>query len=361
MNGDVPAYGLWGLVVINTAIFAFFAFSFFKPRTQRDWRSFGAFTAFLVALFTEMYGFPLTIYLLSGWLQSTYPGVDWLTHDAGHLLEMMSGWEAHPHLGPFHLLSMVFIAAGFRLLAAAWRVLYAARTDDCATTGADLLLRDGPEAFSVFGVDTLYRVAERDPSPFFERAAADFATWPPALQRQALLVVRHLTTVVGDADLSWVVGSLSSPDPSVRSAAWRALGAYGWNRAVRDTVDLAAIAADPTPPVRASAYRALGTWGDAEAIAAIEAAGTADPDARARVTAAETLVSQRTSAEAVDPNDPPRADLGTDRTASANGRSVDETAAFDVAWAWAVEHARFDRLARDISRDRDRLHDEVRG
>ena len=129
MNGDVPAYGLWGLVVINTAIFAFFAFSFFKPRTQRDWRSFGAFTAFLVALFTEMYGFPLTIYLLSGWLQSTYPGVDWLTHDAGHLLEMMSGWEAHPHLGPFHLLSMVFIAAGFRLLAAAWRVLYAARVE----------------------------------------------------------------------------------------------------------------------------------------------------------------------------------------------------------------------------------------
>ncbi|MDB2281480.1 HEAT repeat domain-containing protein [Halorubrum ezzemoulense] len=245
--------------------------------------------------------------------------------------------------------------------AAAARILYAAETDDCATTGVDLLLRDEPESFSVFGVDTLYRVAERDPSPFFERAAADFARWPPALQRQALLVVRHLTTVVGDADLSWVVGSLSSPDPSVRSAAWRALGAYGWNRAVRDTVDLAAIAADPTPPVRASAYRALGTWGDAEAIAAIEAAGTADPDARARVTAAETLVSQRTSAEAVDPNDPPRADLGAGRTASANGRSVDETAAFDIAWAWAVEHARFDRLARDISRDRNRLHHEVRG
>ena len=73
--------------------------------------------------------------------------------------------------------------------AAAARVLYAAGTDDCATTGVDLLLGDEPSAFSVFGVDTLYRVAERDPAPFFERAAADFEAWEPKLQRQALLVV----------------------------------------------------------------------------------------------------------------------------------------------------------------------------
>ena len=51
----------------------------------------------LVALFTEMYGFPLTIYLLSGWLQSRFPNVDWFSHDAGHLLEMMFGWKANPH------------------------------------------------------------------------------------------------------------------------------------------------------------------------------------------------------------------------------------------------------------------------
>jgi methanethiol S-methyltransferase len=135
-HDDVPAYGLWSLVLINSVIFILFAFSFFKPQTKRDWCSFSAFSAFLVALFTEMYGFPLTIYLASGWLQSRYPNVDWLSHDAGHLLEMLFGWKTNPHFGPFHLLSFAFIGAGFTLIAAGWKVLYEAqRHHALATSG----------------------------------------------------------------------------------------------------------------------------------------------------------------------------------------------------------------------------------
>jgi protein-S-isoprenylcysteine O-methyltransferase Ste14 len=125
----VPAYGLWSLVIINSLVFIIFAFSFARTQTKRDWRSFGAFSAFLVALFTEMYGFPLTIYLLSGWLASKFPGVDFLAHDSGHLLEVMFGWRTNPHFGPFHVASSILIFGGFILLARAWKVLYAAQRE----------------------------------------------------------------------------------------------------------------------------------------------------------------------------------------------------------------------------------------
>ena len=127
MDNAAPAYGLWLLVILNSAVFIIFAFSFFKPQTSRDWRSFGAFSAFIVALFVEMYGFPLTIYVLSGWLQTRFPDVNWFSHDAGHLLEMLFGWKASPHFGPFHVLSFVFIGGGFWILSAAWPVLYRAQ------------------------------------------------------------------------------------------------------------------------------------------------------------------------------------------------------------------------------------------
>ena len=133
---ETPAYGLWSLVIINSAIFIIFAFSFTKPKTRRDWRSFSAFSAFIVALFVEMYGFPLTIYLFSGWFVRRYPGVDFLSHDAGHLWNTLFGWKINPHFDPLHILSNVVIFGGFILLSAAWKVLYEAqRTGTLAVSG----------------------------------------------------------------------------------------------------------------------------------------------------------------------------------------------------------------------------------
>jgi protein-S-isoprenylcysteine O-methyltransferase Ste14 len=142
MHDDMPAYGLWTLVLINAAFFIAFAFSFAKPQSSRDWRSFGAFAAFIVALFSEMYGFPLTLYLLSGWLGQLYPGVDVLSHDAGHLWSTLFGLKGNPHWSALHLLSSAAIAGGFILLAAAWPKLYAAQKDGrLATAGVYARIR----------------------------------------------------------------------------------------------------------------------------------------------------------------------------------------------------------------------------
>lgn len=128
-------YGLWFLVAVNSAIFIIFAFSFFHPKTGRDWRAMGAFSAFVVALFTEMYGFPLTVYLLSGWLGSRFPELTF-SHSNGHLLNDLVGWSGDPHLSPFHIASYVVIGGGFWLIASAWGVLHEAqRSGHLAVTG----------------------------------------------------------------------------------------------------------------------------------------------------------------------------------------------------------------------------------
>ncbi|HEX7434336.1 MAG TPA: hypothetical protein VF326_11850, partial [Anaerolineaceae bacterium] len=135
-TSEPQAYGLWSLVILNAAIFIFFAFSFYKPKTSRDWRSFGAFSAFIIALFTEMYGFPLTIYLLSGWLANRFPGLNLDAHTSGHLWSTLLGLKGDPHLSFLHIFSEILILIGFVLIGAAWKVLYnAQKTKQVATTG----------------------------------------------------------------------------------------------------------------------------------------------------------------------------------------------------------------------------------
>ncbi|WP_019873166.1 methyltransferase family protein [Sporichthya polymorpha] len=138
MNQD---YGLWFLVVFDSALMIFFGASFFHPRTKRDWRAMGGYSAFIVALFTEMYGAPLTVYLLSGWLGSRFPQLE-ATHSGGHLWNDLIGWSGDPHVSPFHLASYAVLIGGFMLISAGWKVLHAAaQHDELATTGPYAWLR----------------------------------------------------------------------------------------------------------------------------------------------------------------------------------------------------------------------------
>lgn len=136
MTHEAPAYGLWSLVIINSVFFIFFASSFSVGGWKKNWRELGMFSAFVVALFAEMYGFPLTIYFLSGWLATHYPGTDLMSHDSGHLWSTILGLKGDPHFSVLHIASGLLIGAGFVLLGYSWRPLYEAqRGGKVATTG----------------------------------------------------------------------------------------------------------------------------------------------------------------------------------------------------------------------------------
>jgi protein-S-isoprenylcysteine O-methyltransferase Ste14 len=141
------AYGMWPFVVINTAIFIFFVLSYLKPKRRREWRSMGAFSAFTVALFTEMYGFPLTIYLLTSTLGSRYPVIDPFTHINGHLWVALSGGST-AMWGLVMLLSWSAMIGGLVIMGKAWKQIHKAN-GELVTSGLYRLVRH-PQYFGLF-------------------------------------------------------------------------------------------------------------------------------------------------------------------------------------------------------------------
>jgi len=120
------AYGFWSLVIVNIGLFAFFLLSFLRPLKKREWRSMGATLAFFVALFTEMYGFPLTIYILTGFLGSKYPALNPFSHASGHLwLTFFGGGAAM--MTVIHLISNGLVFAGFVIMWKGWKLIHGAK------------------------------------------------------------------------------------------------------------------------------------------------------------------------------------------------------------------------------------------
>lgn len=131
-------YGVWVIVVFNIGLFLFFIASFLAPTGRKEWRNLGLVTAFLVALFTEMHGFPLTIYLLTAWLGEAYPVLDPFTHKHGHLWVVVFGgsdiaWSVVMGL------SLLVMLVGFILLSKGWREIH---------RGHGALITDGSYAFA---------------------------------------------------------------------------------------------------------------------------------------------------------------------------------------------------------------------
>ncbi|MEW6569763.1 MAG: isoprenylcysteine carboxylmethyltransferase family protein [Nitrospirota bacterium] len=136
-EGISYAYGFWSLVVVNVGLFAFFILSFLRPVKKREWRSMGATLAFFVALFTEMYGFPLTIYVLTSVLGSKYPALNPFSHASGHLWLTFLGGGAIM-MTVIHLISNGLVIIGFAIMWKGWKLIHSAKGS---------LVIDGPYAY----------------------------------------------------------------------------------------------------------------------------------------------------------------------------------------------------------------------
>lgn len=130
------AYGLWTTVAFNVLLVLFFAFTFVRPKDRVEWRRMGLFTAFVVALFAEMYGIPLTIYFLSQWLGNTYPVLDPFSHAHGHLWLVLLGLADAPWaMAILHLVSNSMVILGFYLLYQGFVLIHASEGKVLVTEG----------------------------------------------------------------------------------------------------------------------------------------------------------------------------------------------------------------------------------
>lgn len=114
------AYGSWGLVVTMVTMSTFFILRFLPMRTRLGRRSGGALIAFVAALFAEMYGFPLTIYLLSHFVGIKIP----LDHVSGHLLGDALSAMGLPGWVIVMVISNLLLIAGIWLVTEGWERIY---------------------------------------------------------------------------------------------------------------------------------------------------------------------------------------------------------------------------------------------
>lgn len=238
--------------------------------------------------------------------------------------ERLSGLTWLALLGrPDQVRAVAFRPETVRERAAVARMRHESNDLDDTAEGIQILLTNTTAQFSVFGQDTLYRIALQKPSALFEIARDSSDSWPIPLLIQVLVVCQHVGSNVSTEDLSWLTALLEHTDPTVREAATLALGQVGWRRDIRSPALVTRLVADPSPRVRRAVYRMLAQWGDTEAIELLAGALQTEDDPQTRLAGTDALAEQR------------------EQFPVAMAKPLER------AWLWSQEQATYDRIARN--------------
>lgn len=138
-------YGFWPLAVLMIVIASWLLYRYVAPKGWKEWGSVGLVQAFIIALYAEMYGFPLTLYVLTGFFGVDIP----IMHMKGHLWSTLLGYGVVGNYVEMFL-GFAFVFFGIGLLIEGWREVYKARQEDRLVTDGLYGLVRHPQYTGIF-------------------------------------------------------------------------------------------------------------------------------------------------------------------------------------------------------------------